>query len=194
MPSHLTFTRGGPPPLETSTLSRARRGDASALNALVGRYLPWLHRVAHGRLPRWVRTVADTADVVQDAMMRTIARLRIVDLPDAGAFAAYLTEAVRNRIRDEHRRFASHGTRCLASDALPDAAPSPVDRAIAGELEARYRGALARLAPADQYLVVGHVELDYSHDQLGHMTGRSRNAARMALQRALRRLAAQMQH
>jgi hypothetical protein len=36
--------------------------------------------------------------------------------------------------------------------------------------------------------------LGYNHDQLGHMTGRTRNAARMALQRALARLATEMQH
>jgi DNA-directed RNA polymerase specialized sigma24 family protein len=36
------------------------------------------------------------------------------------------------------------------------------------------------------------MELDYSHDQLGCMIGRSPNAARMALRRAVGRLAEQM--
>ena len=59
-------------------------------------------------------------------------------------------------------------------------------------MEARYRSALARLSPLDQMVIVGHVELEYSHEQLGVMLGRSRNAARMALHRAVRRLAEEM--
>jgi DNA-directed RNA polymerase specialized sigma24 family protein len=41
-------------------------------------------------------------------------------------------------------------------------------------------------------LIVAHVELGYSHAQLGCMTGRSSNAARMALRRAIGRLAERM--
>jgi RNA polymerase sigma factor (sigma-70 family) len=182
------------PPLATTSghlLARARLGDTNALGRLLHRYLPRLQRIAHGRLPRWVRTAADTADIVHDAIARTLARFGSLDLPEPAAFAAYLTESVRNRIRDEHRRFARRG---MAADAtVIDSAPSPLDQQIARDVESRYLTALARLAPLDQYLFVGHVELDYNHDQLGHMTGRTRNAARMALQRAMARLAKEMQ-
>lgn len=60
---------------------------------------------------------------------------------------------------------------------------------MAAELSARYCRALARLGVRDRELVVAHVELDYSHEQLGCMIGRSPNAARMALRRAVGRLA-----
>lgn len=175
-----------------SLLRRARAGEATALDALVRRYLPRLRRLAHARLPRWVRRIADTADVVQDALMRTIGRLDTVDVCASGAFGAYLGEAVRNRIRDEHRRFSRQGRSEGIPASLPDRGAPPDAVAIAHELGARYREALSRLPAADRYLIVGHVELDYNHDQLGQMTGRSRNAARMALQRALHRLAAEM--
>jgi len=59
-------------------------------------------------------------------------------------------------------------------------------------MRARYRAALARLKPADQEVIVAHVELDYTHEQLACMLGRSRNAARMALRRAIGRLAARL--
>jgi RNA polymerase sigma factor (sigma-70 family) len=182
-----------PPPATTSgqLLARARLGDTNALGRLLHRYLPRLQRIAHARLPRWVRTAADTADIVHDAVARTLARFRSLDLPEPAAFAAYLTESVRNRIRDEHRRFARRAAHTQA--AMMEPGPSPLDQQIARDLESRYITALARLAPLDQYLIVGHVELDYNHDQLGHMTGRTRNAARMALQRAMARLAKEMQ-
>ena len=179
-------------PSSRRLLARARRGDSGALDELLRRYLPPLRRWAHGRLPRWVRTMADTTDLVQDAVLHTVGRLEAFEPRGRQALAAYLRQAVRNRIRDEHRRFAVRGAADAVSDALPDGCASPLDQAIQSETSARYRSALARLSPPDRALIVAHVELAYSHEQLGCMTGRSPNAARMALRRAIERLAAQM--
>jgi RNA polymerase sigma factor (sigma-70 family) len=173
-------------------LDRARIGDRTAFGRLIGRCLPGLTRWAHRRLPGWARTAADTTDLVQDAVLRTLQQTRTLDLRSRRALAAYLREAVQNRIRDEHRRIARRGVHATLADTLVDRAPSPLDRTLNQEQDARYRAALARLSPRDRELVVAHVELDYTHAQLGCMTGRSRNAARMALERAVRRLAAQM--
>jgi DNA-directed RNA polymerase specialized sigma24 family protein len=63
---------------------------------------------------------------------------------------------------------------------------------MTAESDARYRSALARLGARDREVIVAHVELDYTHEQLGCMIGRSPNAARMALRRAIDRLAEQM--
>jgi RNA polymerase sigma factor (sigma-70 family) len=182
-------------PLEHTTdalLARAERGDAHAFAGLIARCLPRLRRWAHGRLPRWARTIGDTSDLVQDAVLRTVRRFDAFELRGRDALGAYLREAVQNRIRDEHRRIARRGPMRALAEAVPDPAPSPFDRSDAVEREARYRAALARLHPADRELIVGHVELELSHAQLGCMTGRSPNAARMALQRAVERLAAEL--
>jgi RNA polymerase sigma factor (sigma-70 family) len=173
-------------------LDRARVGDRTALGRLIGRCLPALTRWAHRRLPLWARTAADTTDFVQDAVLRTLRQSGTLDLRSRRALAAYLREAVHNRIRDEHRRIARRGVHGVLTDNLVDRQPSPLDRALTQEQDARYRAALARLSSKDRELVVAHVELGYTHAQLGCMTGRSRNAARMALERAVRRLAAQM--
>jgi RNA polymerase sigma-70 factor, ECF subfamily len=173
-------------------VDRARIGDRTALGRLIDRCLPALTRWAHRRLPPWVRTAADTADLVQDAVLRTLQQTRTLDVRSRRALAAYLREAVQNRIRDEHRRIGRRGVHETLADTLVDPEPSPLDRALSREQEARYRAALARLSPADRELIVAHVELDYTHAQLGCMTGRSPNAARMALERAVRRLAEQM--
>jgi RNA polymerase sigma-70 factor, ECF subfamily len=173
-------------------IERAHVGDRSALGRLVGRCLPALRRWAHRRLPDWARTAADTTDLIQDVVLQTLRRGRRIDLRSREALAAYLRQAVRNRIRDEHRRFARHGTHETPSDLLVDRAPSPFDRTLARERNDRYRAALARLTPRERELIVGHVELGFTHEQLGCMTGRSRDAARMALDRAVRRLATLM--
>lgn len=173
-------------------LSRIRLGDASAVDRLLARHLPRLQRWAHRRLPGWARTIADTDDLVQDVLLRAAGRLPLLEISTSEALAAYLREAVWNRIRDEHRRVARRGTSEPLPARLADASPSPLDLAIAGNAADRYRRALASLSDGDQELIVAHVELDYTHDQLGYMTARSRNAARMALHRAIQRLARQM--
>jgi RNA polymerase sigma factor (sigma-70 family) len=173
-------------------LDRARIGDRGSLGRLIVRCLPALTRWAHRRLPQWARTTADTADFVQDAVLRTLRRTPTLDIRSRQALAAYLRQAVHNRIRDEHRRIARRGVHDALADTFADQGPSPFDRALTQEQDARYRAALARLTPADRELIVAHVELDYTHAQLGCMTGRSPNAARMALERAVRRLAVQM--
>ena len=173
-------------------LDRARVGDRTALGRLIDRCLPALTRWAHRRLPLWARTAADTTDFIQDAVLRTLRRSGTIDLRSRRALAAYLREAVHNRIRDEHRRVARRGVHDVLPANLVDREPSPLDRALQQEQDARYRAAVARLSPRDHELIVAHVELGYSHAQLGCMTGLSRNAARMALERAVRRLAAHM--
>lgn len=169
--------------------ARARLGDAGALGRLVERCLPRLRRWTHGRLPKWARTVTDTTDLIQEAMLRVVCRLDAFEIRSERALAAYLRATVRNHIRDEHRRLSRRGSHDAAAAELVDAAPSPFDLVSRREAEARYRAALAQVRPADRELIVAHFELGYTHDQLGCMTGRSRNAARMALQRAVRRLA-----
>ncbi len=129
---------------------------------------------------------------MQDAVVRTLARLDAFQPQGRRALAGYLRTAVEHRVTDHHRRAARWRMSPIAADAIARD-PSPLDQAIARENQERYRAALARLSRRDQELVVAHVELDYSHAQLGCMIGRSPNAARMALCRALERLAVHMQ-
>ena len=165
---------------------------SSPVRSLVVRCLPDLRRWAHGRMPRWVRSAADTNDLIQDAVLGTLARLDAFQPQGRRALASYLRTAVRNRIADEHRRAARELASAEMVDALPSGGPSPLERTIGAETRRRYQEALAHLSSRDQQLIVAHFELDYSHAQLGCMIGRSPHAARMALTRAIGRLAARM--
>ena len=76
---------------------------------------------------------------------------------------------------------------------VPGGGRSPLDHAIDEETWARYLSALKRLTPRERRLIVGRAELGYSFTQLAHIDGRaSPDAARMALKRALVRLASEM--
>jgi RNA polymerase sigma-70 factor, ECF subfamily len=185
-----------PPPHSSSTsarlLLRARRGDEGALEELFARLLVYLRRWAHGRLPRWARRGVDTVDIVQDVLIRAFGRLDVFEPRQRQALRAYLRQAVRNRINDELRRFDRTGP-SITLEIEPAAPTSPLADAIANETRQRYVEALGRLQEAERELVVARLELEYSYEQIALMTGRkTADAARMAVRRALLRLAESM--
>ncbi len=107
-----TPSSGARPPDSTTTLlERARAGDHAAIDALFARCVPPLVRWARGRLPRWARDLADTQDVVQEAVLQTFKHLETFDARGEGALQAYLRQAVMNRIRD-HIRGPAAGLGC----------------------------------------------------------------------------------
>jgi len=176
-------------------LHRAKEGDREALEQLMSRYLPRLRRWASGRLPRYARSLLDTADLVQDTLLRVIEGLDRIEVRGPGGFQSYLRTAVLNRIRDEVRWAARRPGPDGVPETLPDRQPTPIENVIGTELLERYEAGMARLDERNQQLLHLRIELDYDYEEIAAMTGRgSRNTARMAVQRALSRLADEMGH
>jgi RNA polymerase sigma-70 factor (ECF subfamily) len=150
-------------------------------------------RWAHGRLPRWARDIVDTEDLVQETLLHTIHRVNGFDPHHSGAFQAYLRRALDNRIRDEIRRVRRRPAGEALADERRDPAASPLEEAIGAQALERYEAALARLTDDEQSLVVARIEMRLGFDEIATMTGRpSADAARMAIGRALVRLASEM--
>jgi DNA-directed RNA polymerase specialized sigma24 family protein len=120
-------------------LERFKLGDEDAVTILVERSLPPLRRWARGRLPVWARSLAETQDLVQTALMRALPRLKEFEVRHAGALQAYLRQAVANHIRDEVRKASTRQATELA-DVQPDPGPSPLEQAIGREAFDRYCG------------------------------------------------------
>lgn len=176
-------------------IARARSGNQEALECLLARHLPSLTRWAHGRLPAWTRDLADTHDLVQDVLLRTLHRLDDFHSEGEHAFAAYLQRAVVNRVRDELRRFGRRPRPSPLDSQLPADEPSPYERALAAQWNERYELALAGLRAEDRELVVARIDLGLSYHEIAELTGRDNaNAARSAVVRALTRLAGEMRH
>jgi RNA polymerase sigma factor (sigma-70 family) len=184
-------------PLLESTftlLAKARAGDSDALERLFARHLPPLRRWARGRLPHWARQLADTDDLVQDALAQTFKRIDEFEPRNVGALQAYLRQAVVNRVRDELRRTARQPPAADIESLDLAGGDSPLVEAIGREGVERYRQALERLKPIERELVIARVEMGYSYDELAEMLGKpTGDAARKAAQRALVRLAEEMQ-
>jgi len=176
---------------------RARKGDSGALNRLFARYLPRLHRWAHGRVPTWARDGVDTADFVQETVLHTLRRLDAFEPQREGALMAYLRRALLNRIRDQFRLFSRRpGVDSLSDELAEEVAgdnESPLDAAISRADQRRYRAALVRLRPIDRRAIVASIELGYSYEQLALVLNKpSAPAARLAVRRALIRLGREM--
>jgi RNA polymerase sigma factor (sigma-70 family) len=170
-------------------LERFKKGDEDAVSLLVERSIPPLQRWARGRLPPWARSLAETQDLVQNAVLRALPHLKTFEARHPGALQAYLRQAVDNHIRDEIRKVKVRPTPAELSENQPDEGPSPLERAIGAESLERYEAALKKLRPVDREAIIARVELQQSYDEIAIALGKpSADAARMAVVRALRNL------
>jgi RNA polymerase sigma-70 factor (ECF subfamily) len=176
-------------------LNRARAGDRQAINQVFDRAILPLKRWASGRLPRWARGMVDTDDLVQDTLMRTLGRLDVFEYREDSGLTAYLRQAVMNRIKNELRRVIRKPAQSLDPGvALQDDALSPLEALLGKETVEAYDNALGQLEPADRELIIGRVELGLSFAELATASGRpSADAARMAVGRAIVKLAARLE-
>ena len=184
-------------PLDSETsldlLERAKAGDQAALDHLMARYWPRMRRWASGRLPQWTRDMADTEDLVQESMLQTFRRIDRFEVRHEAGLQAYLRQAVLNRIRDEYRRKGRRPTGAPLDSQHPALDASPLEMAIGAEALERYERALERLRPEDRDAIVARIEMGYSNEEIAAALRKpSPNAARMAVERALVRLAEEM--
>jgi RNA polymerase sigma factor (sigma-70 family) len=182
-------------PLFDSTLhvlERAQGGDEVAAKVLLERALPPVRRWAHGRLPRYARSDADTEDVVQDAFLRTLRRIGHFKHRTVGGLQAYLRRTIVNRVRDLIRASQRHGPVVGLGADERDWTPSPLEAVIMREQLDRFLEALSRLKPADRQVIVWRIELGYTAEEIAAKLGKSKAAAGMTVSRALARLAKEL--
>jgi RNA polymerase sigma-70 factor (ECF subfamily) len=172
---------------------RAHRGDERALEQLFRRYQPLLRRWAGGRLPSWARDLLDTEDIVQETLHKTFRRLEKFEPRGDGGLQVYMRRALRNRIVDEIRRAGRHPRQVELDPGAVDPTASPLERAIGRQAVDSYERALERLSQADREAIVARVELGLGYDEMARALGKaSKDGARMAVSRALVRLAREM--
>lgn len=169
-------------------LERAQRGDRSAALILIERAVPAVRGWARGRLPQSARNDADTEDIMQDVVLRTLKGIARFQHRTVGGLQAYLRTSVINRIRDLIRASERRGIVETLGDEVGDSQPSPLESAIMREKFDAFLGALQRLKPADRQVIVWRLELGYSVDEIATRLGKSKAAAGMTVTRAMARL------
>jgi RNA polymerase sigma factor (sigma-70 family) len=192
------FVRHIEPPPEASrhgtSPSSPEVASLEACREFIASRLPELRRYGRGRLPSTVRGMADTEDLVQDAVLQCLRRAPQLEFRHPDAMRAYLRHAVRNRIIDEIRRSRRSPAAVEDSPEEPaDQGPSPFDQFIARRNSAAYRAALSRLPARSRAAIQLRMHHRLSYDDLARRLGApSRAAARMVVRRALLDLARTM--
>ena len=186
-------------PLDPETtvelLNRVKAGDDDARERLVARCMPPLRRWARGRLPTYARDMLDTEDLVQDSVIAALRRIEGFEARREGALQAYLRQAVANRIKDVIRYKRRRPLQTELPEDAADHGESPLDQVIGLENTERYEAAMLRLKDSDREAIVARVELRYSYQELAVALGKpSPDAARVAVARAVYRLAREISH
>ena len=180
--------------LRTQELLRAaQQGRREALEALLERYRPRLERWASGRLPHNARSLLDTGDLVQETLIRALESIGSIGARHPGSFESYVRQAILNRIRDQIRWARRRGGGELDSAGVAHPGPSPLEEAIGADVVRRYEEGMAALSDDDRQVLHLRIELDMNYEEIAAMMGKpSGDAARMAIQRSLHRLANEM--
>ena len=146
-------------------LARIQQGDGTAVSLLMERSVPPLRRWARGRIPKSARNLADTEDIVQEAVVRVLPSLTAIEARHPGALQALLRQAVADHI-DHLLEHPETETRTSFQKA-----------------------ALRRLAPADRQAIVARIELQQSYEEVAiALDLPDTDAARAAVTAALARL------
>ncbi len=174
-------------------LARVRQGDVAAREVLVGRYLPLLRGIAHGRLPAGARGMIDTDDLVQNTLQRALKHLDGFEPRWEGAFLVYLRRGIINQVRDEIRRARRRPGLDEADGNLRSLGPSPLDELIGRDLMERYDAALEELNEKQREAVILRLEMGYSYAEIAEALGDgTANGVRMMIARALKQIATRM--
>jgi RNA polymerase sigma-70 factor (ECF subfamily) len=174
-------------------LERARAGNDTAFEIVFRRCVRGLRRFAAGRLPAQCRGMNDTEDLVQDTVIRALHHLDGFEFRHEGALLAYLRQSMLHRIVDEVRKTNRRPLAVTLGDEHVDQRDSPLESAIGRQNVDRYERALSSLRARDRAAIVLRLEQQAEYEDLAVQLGMpSANAARVAVKRALYRLAQQM--
>lgn len=194
-----------PEPDATADLvQRWHQGDAQALHQLVQRDLPWIRQRVRQRLGDALRQHGDTEDFLQEAVLDILAYTPRFVPVDGDSWRSLVTQIVENQLRGQHEFYGRIRRDRARQQPLPDdsvllldprkrTATTPSARAVRNEEEAWLRLALDLVDPDDRDVIVMREWAGKSFAEIGTQLGIGENAARMRFQRALGRLADQVE-
>ncbi|MCA8978170.1 MAG: sigma-70 family RNA polymerase sigma factor [Planctomycetes bacterium] len=173
---------------------QAQRGDTVALHELIERYLPQLHAYVSVRLPQRLRVRESSMDVVQSVCRELLARDGRFDFRGEDRFRAWLFTAALNKLRDKIR-FHGFDKRDIGRERPVDTGTglaasfvTPSMNAIGRETAAALEAALDALSEEHREVITMARIVRLPHRVIAEVLGRSEDAARQLLARAMLRL------
>jgi RNA polymerase sigma-70 factor (ECF subfamily) len=175
------------PPEDTlQALRLARQGDTAAREALLARIRPRVVLWCAARMSSSMRAQVEPEDLAQEILLGVHGSLDSFDGDAAPAFYGWLFRIAENRIRDMADRLGA--LRRRPDDRAPNAVTTPSEAAFRGEVVARVRDAVGRLADDHRDVVRMRLLEGRSVADVAEAMQRSSNAVRVLYCRALRAL------
>jgi RNA polymerase sigma-70 factor (ECF subfamily) len=172
---------------------RAQAGDETAFEALCARHSARLLARIGARVTGALRRKVGASDVLQEAYLVALRRLREFEDRGDGSFGRWLAQIVEWKVQETLKRYVGAAKRGLAREESRDTRaqelgardPSPSDAAIAGELRSAAQAALARLPEAHREVLRLIQEEHLTVAEAALRMGRTHEAVRKLYSRAL---------
>jgi RNA polymerase sigma-70 factor, ECF subfamily len=159
----------------------AAKADTAAFVVLYDRHFASVHRYVTLR----VRTPAAAEDVTSQVFL--IALERLDSFRGRGRFAAWLFRIAQNAVRDFHRR-RRPTERAEVLEQLADPDPGPEERVLDATFADELWRELAALKSEQQHLLGLRYGAGLEIDEIASLLGKTPNAVRVGLHRALNEL------
>jgi RNA polymerase sigma-70 factor (ECF subfamily) len=181
----------------TVTLQQARAGSEAALDALFGRVAGRLLALIRLRLGRTLRGRLESRDILQASLLRAFRNMEQLKGDDSQSLMAWLARIAENEIRDQadyHGRQRRDAARDVPLDdpelaGLAVRIRSQASRLIQDEDAERLERALETLDEPYREVILLRKFEELSFEEIGSRLGKSPDACRMQLARAMTALA-----
>lgn len=183
------------PALET-LVENASKGDQPSVEELLARYLPGLRAFIRLRAGPTIRARESSSDIAQSVCREVLAGIDRFQYGGEAGFKHWLfTSALRKLTkRDEHWRTLKRGAgrEQVDDEALAGcyrALSTPSAKAMAREEAERMEKAFDELSEDDREVITLARVIGLSHREIAERMGRTEQATRLLLHRALAKLA-----
>ncbi|MHC4698118.1 MAG: RNA polymerase sigma factor [Planctomycetota bacterium] len=183
----------------TALLNDAKAGSREALNTLFERCAGRLLALIRLRMGRSLRAHLESQDILQASLLKAFARIDQLERSDAGSLMAWLARIAEHEIRDQadyHHRKRRDAARLVPLGCGPDGLAAQVRSLVSGvilsESMERLEQALESLDDKYREIIMLRKFEELSFQEIGQRTGKSPDACRMQLARALTALTLRM--
>lgn len=178
-------------PASVELLQRAKAGSPDAVNALYERYAGRLLAYIRLRMGRDLRARLESRDILQATLLKSLLHLDDLKGTEAHSLMAWLVRIAEHEIRDRvdyHQRQRRDAARDVAVDddsPIAAASRSALTRVIQSEEAKRLEEAIESLPPEQREVIVLRKFEELPFAEIGRRMGRSDDACRMLLARAM---------
>ena len=179
-------------------IRRAQGGSAEALNALYERCSGRLLAYVRLRLGRDLRTRLESRDILQAAMVKSLEHLPELKADNTGSLMGWLARIADNEIRDRADYYQRQRRDAARETPLDDDAPvraltrSALSRVILDEQAERLEAAMESRSPVHREVIMLRKFEDLTFAEIARRFGKSEDACRMLLARAMTALTLKM--